>query len=90
MSGAYLGLDPHAVRQLATNLNNVASEIQHLSSQLTNQLQNTAWTGPDREHFVGEWQGTHMSQLNTVITALHDASSKANQNAQQQEQASNS
>jgi uncharacterized protein YukE len=90
MPGTYLGLDPTAVRQLASNLNNVASEIQNLASQLTNQLQNTAWTGPDREQFVGEWQGTHMSQLHTVINALQDASQKATQNATQQEQASNS
>ena len=90
MAGSYLGLDPTAVRQLASNLNNVANEIQNLASQLSNQLHNTAWTGPDREHFVGEWQGTHMSQLHTVIAALHEASQKATQNANQQEQASNS
>ena len=85
----YLGLDPTAVRQLAGSLSRVAGDIRNLTGQLTNQLQNTPWTGPDREHFVGEWQSNHICQLNNVANALEHASQQATKNAIDQETASN-
>ena len=85
---SYLGLDPAAVRQLAHQLNNAASEIQTLSGQLTAQLQGAPWTGPDRENFVNEWNSTHMNQLHMVVQALQNASTTANRNAMEQEQVS--
>ena len=85
---SYLGLDPAAVRQLAQQMNNAASEIQTLSGQLTAQLQGAPWTGPDRENFVNEWQSTHLNQLHVVIQALQNAANTANRNAQEQEQVS--
>ncbi len=86
---SYLGLDPTAVRSLASQLSNAAGEIKNIMGQLTNSLQNTPWTGPDREHFVNDWQSNHVTQLTNVANALETASQQANQNAQQQEQASN-
>ena len=86
---SYLGLDPTAVRSLASQLSNAAGEIKNLTGQLTNALQNTPWTGPDREHFVNDWQSNHVTQLTNVANALETASQQANSNAQQQEQASN-
>lgn len=85
----YLGLDPTAVRNLANQMNHAAAEIKNLTGQLTNMLQNTPWTGPDREQFVNEWQSTHVSQLTNVANAIEQASQHANANAAQQEQASN-
>ena len=85
-----LGLDPGAVRALANQMNNAASEIQQLSNQLTTMLSNTAWVGADHDRFVSEWTGNHVHQLQLVANALTDAASVANQNALQQEQASNS
>lgn len=85
-----LGLDPTAVRALANQMANAASEIQQLASQLTNMLANTQWVGPDHDRFAGDWNGTHVHQLQLVANALSDASSVANQNVAQQEQASNS
>lgn len=87
---SYLGLDPTAVRNLASQLNNAASEIQNISGQLTSQLQNAPWTGPDREQFVNEWQSTHLNQLHTVVQALQHAAQTANRNAQDQETVSQS
>jgi len=86
----YLGLDPAAVRQLAQQMRSAAGEIQNLSQQINSQLQNTPWTGPDREAFLGEWQSAHMSQLHTVVSALEQAASTAQRNAEQQEQVSQS
>jgi uncharacterized protein YukE len=87
---SYLGLDPQAVRSLASQLTNAAGEIKNVTGQLTNALQNTPWTGPDREQFVNDWQSNHVSQLTNVANALEAAAQHATANAQQQENASNS
>lgn len=86
---SFTGMDIAGVRALATQMTHSASEIQQLCNQLTQQLQNASWVGPDREHFVGDWQSTHVAQLNQVVNALNDAAQRANANAQEQENASN-
>lgn len=87
---SFTGMDIAAVRSLATQMTHSASEIQQLASQLTSQLQSASWVGPDRERFVSDWQSTHVTQLNQVVQALNDAAQRANQNAQEQENASTS
>jgi uncharacterized protein YukE len=84
----YLGLDPTAVRQLAKSLDNFAAEIRQLTGQLTGQLSNTPWTGPDREQFLQDWQGTHATHLQQVANALEAASQTAMRNAMDQESVS--
>ena len=86
---SFTGMDVSAVRALASQMQHSASEIQSLCNQLTSQLQNASWVGPDREHFVGDWQSTHVAQLTQVANALNEAAQRANQNAQEQENASN-
>ena len=86
---SFTGMDVSAVRALASQMTSSASEIQQIANQLTNQLQTASWVGPDREHFVGDWQSTHVTQLTQVVNALHDAAQRANANAQEQENASN-
>jgi uncharacterized protein YukE len=85
----FTGMNIEEVRSLATQMDSCAGSIQDLMSRLTNLLNSTQWVGPDREQFLGEWQGTHVTQLNSVINGLRDASNKARLNAQQQEAASN-
>jgi uncharacterized protein YukE len=87
---SFTGMDIAAVRQLATQMHSSAAEIRNLSGQITHQVQATNWIGPDREHFVSEWTGTHVAQLHQVVAALEDAAQRANNNAQEQENASNS
>lgn len=86
---SFTGMDIPAVQALSSQMTNSANEIQNLMNQLTSQLQSVSWVGPDRERFVGDWQSTHVAQLNQVVNALHEAAQAANQNAQQQETASN-
>ncbi|MFT6763751.1 MAG: hypothetical protein ACI83Y_002119 [Candidatus Azotimanducaceae bacterium] len=85
----FTGMDVAAVRQLAAQLNNKAAEIQSIAQQLSGQLESTAWVGPDREMFHGDWNGMHMNALNNVCRALESASQRATQNANQQESTSN-
>ena len=85
---SFTGMDISAIRALASQMTNSASEIQNLLQQMTSQLQSASWVGPDRERFVGDWQSTHVPALNNVVTALGQAAQLAGQNAQQQETAS--
>lgn len=82
---AVWGQDVTQVRALAKQLSAKATEIQNIMQQLTSQLQNVQWSGPDAEKFRGDWQGQHMAQLKQVVNALNEASQRANRNAQQQE-----
>lgn len=89
MAGQFTGMDIPAVRQLATQMRSKAEEIRSLSQQLTGQLQNTQWVGADRDRFTNDWQSQHVASLNRVAEGLEAAAQAADQNAQQQEQASN-
>lgn len=86
---AVWGLDVQQVRQLSSQLNNKAGEIESILSTLTTALGNTQWEGPDANQFRNEWTGHHTSSLKQVVQALRDASQKASQNAAAQEQTSN-
>ena len=85
---AVWGLDVEQVRQLSSQLNQKAGDIEGVLSTLTSALGNTQWTGPDSEQFRQAWSGEYTSQLKQVVAALKDASQKASKNAQDQETAS--
>lgn len=85
---AVWGLDVQQVRQLSSQLNQKAGDIDSILSTLTNALSSTQWEGPDATKFRNDWSGQHTSSLRQVAQALRDAASKASQNASEQEQAS--
>jgi len=85
---AVWGLDVEQVRQLGTQLQNKAGELEGTLSQLTTLLNNTQWEGPDAQAFRADWQGQHTAALKNVINALNDAGRKAQSNAAAQEQTS--
>lgn len=82
---AVWGLDVQQVRQLSSQLNQKAGEIESVLSTLTSALANTQWEGPDAVSFRNEWSGQHTGALRQVANALRDAGSKAAQNAAAQE-----
>ena len=84
----FTGMDIQAVRNLAQQLQQKAGEIDSLRQQLTGQLDSTPWVGPDRERFHADWTGQYSTALNQVAEGLRDASTRATQNANEQEQAS--
>ena len=88
MSGPFTGMDIAAVRTLSQQLTAKAGDIRSLMQQLTTQLNNTQWVGPDQAQFLGDWQGQHCTALNNVISGLEDASARASRNADEQENAS--
>jgi uncharacterized protein YukE len=87
MSGL-TGMDISAVRTLASQLSAKADEIETIASTLTGQLDGTQWMGADADGFRNDWLNTHRVQLQNVAGALRDASTRATNNANQQEQAS--
>ena len=87
---AVWGLDVQQVRQLSSQLNQKAADIDSVLSTLTSALNSTQWEGPDANQFRSDWSGQHTSALRQVAQALRDAGQKASQNAAAQEQTSNS
>ena len=84
-----LGMDIDQVRQFAQQLEQSSTQIKDMVGQLTAKLDGAQWTGPDHDKFHEAWTSNHVVQLNNVSTALHDASVAADNNAKQQEDASN-
>lgn len=85
---ALFGQDVDQVRQLATQLNAKASDIESVISQLTSAVTSVQWMGPDAERFKSDWQGQHVPKLREVVGALQRASQDASRNATEQQQAS--
>lgn len=86
---AIVGMDIEQVRsRLVPQMNEKAGQIEEIWAQLNAILQDTEWRGPDRERFVGEWNGQHRTQMFAVAEAVRAAAQQANDNATQQEQAS--
>lgn len=88
MAGVW-GLDIQQVRDLGTNLDREADQIDAILSKLTGVLNNTQWTGPDANQFRNDWQGVHSNALRKVAAALRETAQAARANAMAQEQASN-
>jgi len=86
---ALKGMDVDQVRQLAQALHQASSSLTTMISTLSQQVQHANWIGPDRERFVADWNSHHATALKNVATALQDASTRANLDAQQQDDASN-
>lgn len=85
---ALIGQDVEQVRQLATQLNSKASDIQSVISQLSSAVNSVEWRGQDAERFKLEWQSQHVPHLKQVAEALQTASQNASRNATEQQQAS--
>ncbi|MGC3955283.1 MAG: WXG100 family type VII secretion target [Propionicimonas sp.] len=85
---ALWGADIGQLRQLSSQLNQKAGEIESVLTTLTNALANTNWEGPDAIAFRNEWSGQHTSALRQVANALREAGTKAAQNASAQESTS--
>ncbi|MEQ1700768.1 MAG: hypothetical protein ABMA25_11695, partial [Ilumatobacteraceae bacterium] len=83
-------MDTEAVRALAAQLTAKAGEIDTLRQQLTGQLENALWIGPDREQFYGDWTGQYCTALNQAAEGLRTAARRATANADEQEQTSSS
>jgi uncharacterized protein YukE len=85
----FTGMDIQQVRQLSQQMRTKADEIEQISQQLTAALNGAQWVGPDQARFKSEWESNCVSALRQVCETLRSAGQAAEQNAVQQEQASN-
>ncbi|GAB3159923.1 WXG100 family type VII secretion target [Myceligenerans halotolerans] len=90
MAGDMLGLDIEAVREMANVLRQQAEEVRSTVQEITQQLGETDWMGPDADRFEDEWVNTHASKLNEIAAALDDFAGSADANAAEQEGTSSS
>ncbi len=84
----FIGMDVGAVRNLAGQLKAKAEEINTIANTLSSQLDGVQWVGADATTFRSDWSSTHRAQLSAVADALTQASTRATQDAEQQENAS--
>lgn len=84
------GMDIQQVRQLAHQFNQKAVELDGILGQLTGLLNSSPWQGPDAAQFRGQWSGPYSAAIRQASAALRTAAQQAQQNANQQEQASQS
>lgn len=85
----FTGMDIEQVRQLSRQMQQKADEIEQIRQQLTSLLNGTQWVGPDQQRYKGEWDSSCAPALSRVVETLRQAGQAADQNASQQEQASN-
>lgn len=82
------GNNPEQMGQLAQLLSQKSEELNQTANQLTQQLANTGWVGPDSERFRGDWE-THRAQLTQIAAQLQEVSATVQRNRQDQEATSN-
>ena len=85
---AFLGMDIEGVRALAQQFGEKAQTVEDVISTISGQVQSVDWKGTDADQVKSEWEGTLSSQLRNVADALRQAQTTANNNADEQEQAS--
>ena len=86
----FTGMDISAVRNLATQMDASAGEIEQIMSKLTSTLEGTQWEGADATNFRSEWQGAHCATLRQLSERLKTVATQARKNADEQEAASQS
>ncbi|MFC3898478.1 hypothetical protein ACFOWZ_44020 [Lentzea rhizosphaerae] len=84
----FIGMDPESVRALARQLEFKAAEIEAIATTLSAQIDGTTWLGQDADALRSDWSSTYRTQLVSVAAVLREASSRAINNAAQQEEAS--
>jgi uncharacterized protein YukE len=82
------GMDIEQVRVLSKQLSAAADQVRQIASDLSSKLGSTTWVGNDQTRFTSDWNSTHRPNLSNVADALTQASTQANKNATEQEQAS--
>lgn len=87
--GTMTGMDIGAVKALAKELKSSSGEINGIIKKLNSKLESAQWVGNDQKKFVNDWKGNQVPALKKVVAVLEQASNRADQNAREQEQASN-
>lgn len=83
--GPVKGGDTESMRALAAKFDNNANEIDRLVQDLTSQLANTQWSGPDAQRFDTDWNSNQVPALKRATGTLRTGASQLRQDASQQD-----
>lgn len=84
----YIGQIPEEVDRLADEFEVKAGELEDLKTAITAKLGGTTWTGPDRDRFQADWEGSLSQNVTQLVQQLRGAGQHAAANAQEQRDAS--
>ena len=67
------GANPEQLEQLGNTLTAQIQAIEAVIGTVTNTLTNTTWTGPARDRFQSDWDGSFRSALGQLNAAFDTA-----------------
>ncbi|HIY24686.1 MAG TPA: WXG100 family type VII secretion target [Candidatus Brachybacterium merdigallinarum] len=82
------GMDPEAVEQLATQIEETGQEIQGEFQRVQGRVSEFDWTGEDRDQYVAEFDGTIAEQISQIVQTANEFGERARKNAAEQREAS--
>lgn len=87
---AFVGMDPAAIRRLATQLGNSAGQLEAVAVAVQQVIDDAVsqWEGVDGQDFVAAWSGQHRLQLNESAGAVRLLAETASLNADAQDETS--
>lgn len=83
-----IGQIPEEVDALAADFEAKAGDLENLKSAISSKLGGTTWTGPDRDRFEADWEGSLSHNVTQIVQQLRGAGQTAADNAQAQRDAS--
>jgi hypothetical protein len=89
MSG-FQGVRIDAARQTAGLMRTYADELETQVREITGQLPECHWTGPDAERFSGDWSGMFSVDLKGAVEELRAHAAKLSARAERQSNVSRS
>jgi hypothetical protein len=81
-------MDIGQIRSLAQMMVRGCLDLRGMVRELTVEVEQAPWRGPDRDRFVEQWNSHHAVRLSRVADSLEEASSEATAHARRQEEAS--
>ena len=82
------GMDPDEAEHGSRRMNEGASEVRGMVSQISALLGEVVWEGADSQRFLGDWDGNLRPELNRAMANLQENADELNRRAQMQRQAS--
>ncbi len=83
------GMNPEAVDQMATQIDDAGSTVQQLYTKLQSQVTDLDWTGDDRDRYVSDFDDSVGGQLvQQLLQRASDLAERARSNATAQRGAS--
>jgi uncharacterized protein YukE len=81
MANGIIGADVEQLHQLGATLKSKPADIDALISTVTSALANTAWQGPARDRFEGDWHSSFRPALGKLMDAFDAAGNECQSRA---------